>query len=247
MNRETFLDLLPAYALGALDADEKSEVEAQLANDTEAQALLAEYQVLTQSLVLTAPAREAPPHLSDDLRQRLASRGTHEAAVSPRPQWWRRWLAVAAILAVVFGITWGLTLLQPPASGSADGEVLYTQLNQLENTMRIALTARDNFEQVTGELVADPYTNRAVIHVYGLPELTEAQTYQLWLNGPGGVVSGGLFQPQPSGTATNIVLPLEADFAEYNSFGVSLEPAGGSPLGNRRSGPGVFGVSLDSA
>lgn len=250
MNRETFLNLLPAYALDALDHDEKAEVETLLADDPEAQTMLAEYQVLTQSLILTAPARQAPAHLKGDLRLRLASRAGSEAEMIPQPrppQLWRRWLSVAAILVIVFGITWGLSLLQTPTIESPIGEVLFTELSQLEDTTRISVSARENFEQVSGELVVHRYSNRAVIHVYGLPELQSDQTYQLWLNGPDGVVNGGLFQPMASGTATNIILPLEQNFDDYNGFGVSLEPAEGSPFPDRRSGPGVFGVSLDTA
>src|SRR5690349_9153281 len=124
MNRETFLDLIPAYALGALDADEREAFETMLANDAEAQKLLAEYQGFTDLLVLTTPAQPAPAHLKDDLRKRLTEQRKTSKPVpeiitlpkSPQPVPVRRsnrtmagLLALAAMLAVVFGVAWFLT------------------------------------------------------------------------------------------------------------------------------------------
>jgi anti-sigma factor RsiW len=73
MNRETFRNLIPAYVLGALDEVEREAFETQLANDPEAQWLLAEYQVLTDMLVLMTPVQPTPTHLNTDLRRRLAA------------------------------------------------------------------------------------------------------------------------------------------------------------------------------
>jgi anti-sigma factor RsiW len=76
MNRDDLIDLIPAYALGALDADEKAEFETWLAGDLQAQALLAEYRQVADRLVIAAPLRAAPPHLQADLRRRLATTRT---------------------------------------------------------------------------------------------------------------------------------------------------------------------------
>lgn len=240
MERETFLNLIPAYALGALDDDERAVFESHLADDPDGQKLLAEYQALADNLILATPARQAPAHLGADLQQRLKAQATPAKRLSPI---WRRWLAVAAVLALVIGAVFGLIQLQKPPAA----EQLYAELSSLDGAARMSLTARENFEGVRGQMIVHRYSNRAVIHVYGLPPLAEDQTYQLWLAGPDGVVSGGLFQSLPPDTATNIVLPLAVTFDDYTGFGVSLEPGGGSPFPDRRSGPGVFGVSLDDA
>jgi len=93
MDRNDLLDLIPAYALGALDAEERAAVETLLATDAEAQQLLAEYQGVAETLMLTAPARPAPAHLQADLKARLAAQresttgktGAREAAPTARP------------------------------------------------------------------------------------------------------------------------------------------------------------------
>ncbi len=244
MDRETFLDLIPAYALDALEESDRAEFEALLAQDAEAQQLLAEYQVITDNLVLTVPAQAAPAHLGADLRQRLATARPQPA--QPKRPIWRIWLAAAAILAVVFGVTWGLTQVLPGSEGAvATSEQVYNDIVALDNVVRVAVTPSEDFTDIAGELVVDLADNRAVIQVMNLPPIEADQTFQLWLRDTEGTVfDGGLFVGAPYGTATYVSLPLAAPFANYVGFGVSLEPAGGSPLGNQRSGPSVFRIPL---
>jgi anti-sigma-K factor RskA len=97
---------------------------------------------------------------------------------------------------------------------------------------------------IVGELVVDREYNRAVIQVANLPPIREDQAFQLWLrDSEGTILDGGLFVRNHYGP-TYVTLPLQAPFDTYAGVGVSLEPATGSPLGNRRSGPSVFRVSL---
>ena len=53
--------------------------------------------------------------------------------------------------------------------------------------------------------------------------------------------------PATADAPTYIVLPLEMPFENYRGFGVSLEPADGSPFPDQRSGPRVFNVRLEDA
>jgi anti-sigma-K factor RskA len=80
MDRNTLLELIPAYAVDALDAEERQAVEALLERDPEAQALLADYEAITAMLPLAAPMRPAPSHLNNDLRSRLAARKINGSA-----------------------------------------------------------------------------------------------------------------------------------------------------------------------
>ena len=251
MDREVFLDLIPAYALGALDDEERAEFEVRLAADHEAQTLLAEYQVVSQGLVLATPGRAAPNHLGDDLRRRIAAHSmdspTAVQPTTPRSPLLMRWLSAAAILAVVFGVTWALTQTQPPAAEPVcpNTQQLYQQIVSTQGYVRLALSPAEEFATVTGELVADPGTNAAIMHIRHLPALSEDRTYQLWLAGPDQTVSGGLFQG--AGSDTCIILPLEHPLVQYSGFGVSLEAAGGSPDPNGRTGPRVLNVRLGDA
>jgi anti-sigma-K factor RskA len=250
MDRETLLELIPAYALDALDADERQAVENLLAQDVEARRLLADYQQITDALVLAVPARPAPPHLTDDLRQRLAQQRPAASAPPARPALRRvpltmRLLAVAAVLVVIFGLVALLDNLQPRPT-VITGQALYSQLDQQAGALRLAVQANENAPQVEGELLAAPDGSQAVIAVRNLPVLGEDETFQLWLNGPGGVVSGGLFQAEGEDTPTYILLPITEPLTAYRGFGVSREAAGGSPFPDRPAGTGVFRVVLES-
>ena len=74
MNRDELLELIPAYALDALNEEERIELEAFLKEDAEAQALLADYQAMTSAFVFDVPERSAPVHLGADLANRLKAR-----------------------------------------------------------------------------------------------------------------------------------------------------------------------------
>ena len=57
MTRDDLLELIPAYALDALDTDERAEVDSLLTSDAEAQQLLADYEAVASALVFHVPER----------------------------------------------------------------------------------------------------------------------------------------------------------------------------------------------
>lgn len=252
MDRQTLLELIPAYALGALDEAEQAEVEARLADDPEAQALLADYRAVTQTLSLTTPARTAPAHLADDLRKRVqATQSPAVLAPPPSPATRRfpgwRWLALAASVLVVVVAAWTIFFMQQSEQAVCPNtQALYQQIIAADNYVRVDLNPGEDFAGVvSGELVADPQANAAIMHMRNLPDVPAEQVFQLWLAAPDQTVSGGLFRG--TGSDTCIILPLEQPLEQYNGFGVSLEAAGGSPNPNGRTGPRVLNVRLGDA
>jgi anti-sigma-K factor RskA len=247
MDRETFLDLIPAYALGALDEGEQAEFEALLSQDAEARVLLAEYQTVAQALVLTTSVQAAPAYLGDDLRKRLAASHPASNHVEPKalPKQLPRWLLAAAVLAVLLGVSVVYTMRQRAATQEVcpDTQSLYQQIIASESSLRLPLNIAEEFPDVGGDLFAVPGSDAAIIHMKNLPTLDDDQTYQLWMAGNGPTISGGLFNGV--GSDTCIVVPLEAPLEQYTGFGVSLEQAGGSPDPNGRTGPRVLNVRLD--
>jgi anti-sigma-K factor RskA len=246
MNRDDFYNLIPAYALDALDPDERAAFEAQLASDPEAQRQLAEYQQIAEGLLLTVPARQAPAHLGADLRARVAA--TRPAAppeqtggpkVIALP---RRLLALAAMLAIVFGVIWALELTGSQQEMPA--EVMYSQLDEIADAPRFELVAMEAEPMVYGEMVASPDGRYAVIKVDCLPQLDPQQTFQLWVEMGDETLDGGTFEAMPPDQTTYLYVPLREPLVNYSGFTASIEPAGGSPLGNQRSGPRVFSVPL---
>lgn len=253
MERQELLDLIPAYALGALDVDERTEVESLLHTDHEARQLLAEYQAITEAMVVMTPARRAPFALQEDLRRRLRDTAqpelpTLQASVPRRrfnPYIWVPMAAVAAILVIV-----GALLLWQGSPGSGP-ERLYGQLVAQAGARRIPLQAGQDLNGQTfptqGELVISEDGQQAVIRVENLPALQSNQTFQLWLvetQTPDAPQSGGLIQFANPAGSNYIALPLDKPASAYAGFGMSLEPAGGSKSPVGPSGPRVFEVAL---
>ena len=238
MDRSELFDLIPAYALGALDPEEHAAVEALLKVDAEAQRELAVYQDITDALALATPARRAPAHLGNDLRQRLAAERptapvARKALPPRRATIWVSLLAAAAVLALVIAATLLLNRADP-------GEQLYAQIVAQAGFQQMPIEGNP---VVSGDVVVSADGQKAVIRLTQLPQLEDKQTFQLWLIDADGAHSGGLFPfTDPQGTHY-MVVPLEKAALQYDAFGVSVEPESGSPLVTAPSTAPIFAVS----
>ena len=251
MAHDDVIELLPAYALGALDEDERRLVEEALASDPDVRALLAEYEAGAASLVALAPLREAPEHLRADLQARLAARRAVTPMPPPtrleqprrEPRWW---LMAAAALVVILGAGITAVLLReedepPPVTpGIGNGAALYTELAAQDGALWYDVMPTELEPDISGALVVSPEGDRAVIRVEELPSITPDEVFQLWLvDAEGQRIDGGLFR-QSEDEATYIEVPLAAPIERYLRFVASPEPAGGSPFPDKPTGPGVF-------
>ncbi|HML21534.1 MAG TPA: anti-sigma factor [Aggregatilinea sp.] len=262
MEHEDLYDLIPAYALDALDPDEKDRFEAWLRAHPDAQSLLDDYRQVADHLVMMAPVQPAPAHLQADLRARLAaerSSASPTAVSAPEPpptlsnagrtlRLHRRWRRTALLTAaaVVLVIVAGLVLIRPAAAPAENAAEAYARIAAEDGAGWFDVVPGDVSDAVTGDLVVTPDGGEAVIRVAQLPPIERDQTFQLWLvDQSGSRVSGGLFRPGTD-DATYIRVPLDRPVADYQAFGVSLEPDGGSPLKDAPTGPRVFLVPLSS-
>ena len=224
--------------------------------------MLADYQTLADWLVTAVPGQRAPDHLQADLRQRLTAStppvaGPHQLATAEHapvrlPVRTKRvrtgtrvWLAAAAVVAlVVLGIAlvWQST---QPAPKQTDSARLYAKIAAEQGAARYPIVPGEGQETVGGNLVVSSRGDQAVICVWRLPALEPDQIFQLWLLDVEGTLrSGGLFRASQAGGSTYITVPLDRPISDFQRFGVSIEPVGGSPLVNRPSGPSVFRVLL---
>ena len=257
MTRNELLDLIPAYALGALDDDERAGVDALLAADAEARALLAEYREMTEALVLLTSARKAPAQLEGDLRTRLAASRQPPVTKTPAkttpmtqpptlqlPQraaqqtWVLRALAVAAALIVVLGAVLVVSTL-----GEESPAQLFEKISAEDDAIHARIVADENVN-AWGELVSSPDGTQAVLAIWALPQLNADQNFQVWLVGSEGTVrSGGIFTAANDGP-TYVQIPFDQPVEAYQAVGISIEPEGGSPFEDRPSGPRVLRVPL---
>lgn len=241
--------LVGAYAVDAVDEQERSDFELHLAECPECQAEVASLQATATQLSLmseTAPpasmrdsvlagirtVRPLPP-LEAQSRGPLASGpvgGSSPTADAPtrdegnvvqlRPR--RRvtaWLASAAAAAVL--LVGGLAW-SPWDNGPRANVSATEQVLEAKDAQR--------FEKTIGgakaTIVRSASLGKAVIIADHMPAAPDGKDFQLWLDQPNrGMVSAGVM---PHGAADTVTLLLSGDAATATAAGITVEPAGGS-------------------
>ena len=233
-----FLENIPAYAIGALDADETAAPESHLTTCASCRTELAEYRALGESLLTALPPRQPPAAL----RKRLQSRLPGAQKITPtRPSfnWSFSQLAVGAVLVILLAINIysvlqmrSLQLEQSRLNRQVrTGQTVMSMLSY-PATERLAISS----ESVVGSLLLDRERNIVALIVWNMPQLDETRTYQIWLINPQEErVSAGLFRPEGDEAYTTHIAFPEESLTDFIGVGVTVEPAGGSdqPTGER--------------
>ena len=222
------IDQLPDYVLGCLDQAEAVQVTGHVADCPTCQIELTAYQAVSDQLVLALPEREPPANLEDRL---IAGLSAPSPSASSRPK--LLWSSLIRRLSGL-GPGWGMAGIALILILSATVVGLWQRVAQLEQQMQagqhyaIDLIGTEAAQQATGFIIADARNQQNLLVVHDLPSLPEAQQYQLWLIKDGHRTSGAVFSVSPAGYGwTEITAPLP--LSDYASFGVTIEPAGGSP------------------
>lgn len=222
-------ELLAGYALGILEPAETAEVKAHLAGCPQCQAEVAALEEVSDLLTLAVPIIEAPESVRQRLRQQTGK--TTGTAVSP-PQKMekqsknplRRWLfqpglrplALAFILLLIVSNLYLLFRLQAAGRQSPPEQ------------QNIHLGATDAAPGADGLLLIRQGEQTGTLFVNGLPDLGPEQQYQLWLVNDNGRVSGAVFSVEEEGI-TAVPVSAPESLPAYYRFGITIEPAGGSP------------------
>lgn len=235
-------ELLGAFALGAVDAEEAATVRTHLATCAECQAEMASLWAMVDVLRETVEPRDPPPALRD----RIATAIVAEAAapppapparsavpslapapsLSPAPPWpepirppvsfWARatpWAAAAAILLLLSA---GLLVWNLRLREQV-------QLVTAPVAETIALAPTDAAPGAGGEVTYLPQDALFILDVRDLPPLAPDQVYEVWLIGEDGVPAPvGVFD-QPTDQHA-----IVADRAQYDTLAITAEPG---PLG----------------
>lgn len=238
--------LLGAYALGALSESEVRQVEEHLRTCDRCSARLAEHVATAFGLLHMAPAVDPPARLRAALVATLSGNGMAESRARERRPRGRR-LSWAVGLA-------GMTLVALNLLQLTRGWALEAQLESLVAAQRAGQTAQAlrsypssrsvavEAEGLRGTFLYDADLPLAVLYVWGLGDPGPRYSYQAWLISPDGErTSGGLLELPPGQGFASLVLAAPLPMSEYVGFGVTLEPAGGSPAPTGRR---LFGADL---
>ncbi|MEO8504343.1 MAG: anti-sigma factor [Acidobacteriota bacterium] len=247
-------DLLPAHALGALDGEDLTVVDAALRVDRELQSAAAAWQREVEQLALAAE----PLQVSETTRARVLQRIAQDSAVRTKavsvvaparpvaPDPGNRWLlrAVAAVLAVA--VAWGLS-----DRSNMRGEVNRLQDNLAQVSAQLAkasneivtlkaqshiVASPDMHPVVLAGLEAapasvartfiSPHDGKALFYAYSLPAPPTGKQYQLWFIADGKPVSAGVFDVDREGNGSLLVDHV-APLASIQAWAVTIEPMGG--------------------
>lgn len=243
---EHITELLPAYALDILEEEQIFRVEAHLTGCPACHRELEGYLRVVEQLPLGAPEAYPPPELKRRLMANLprssASRVAGDEAGPAMggrmtladffrrlsPVWW------AASLVLVLGL-------------AISNLLLWQQVRELRPVRQetalevIDLSGTDYAQRATGVIVMSMDGEHGTLVVDRLPVLGEDQEYQLWLIRDEERESGGVFSVDDDGYGAVWVHAAEP-LASYPEFGVTVEPAGGSP---GPTGPRVLGGEID--
>lgn len=233
--------MLEQYLLGELPAAEAEMVEKLLREDEEVQKMYSDMesdleQMATENAI--TPPQEVKHRIMDGIDGSTMSVIPLTAKKKNNP-----WLAIAASVAVLLGIT-SVWLYSELNSAEENLQLVEQQKSALEDEMTDVLT---NYDEVTKwyATINDPdaikvvlkgneksptaravsyvnHTNKSVVlNTKGLPQLDAEHDYQLWADVEGEMIDMGVITKNTEMIAMNYIENAE-------SLNITIEPAGGN-------------------
>ncbi|MDX1615433.1 MAG: anti-sigma factor [Candidatus Promineifilaceae bacterium] len=222
------LELIPAYALGALDAEEESTVRQHLTTCAACRQELSAYQGVVDLLPLAAPVEAPTPALKSRLMARVQTTPTKDTAADG--SWWRR--LQSALRALATGPRWRPVAFVAILALLVSNLLLWQQVSQPaerpSSWRRVFLAPTEAAPDATGVIYISADGRNGTLIVDRLPELGSDRQYQLWLIDDGQRVSGGVFSV-PADGYTSVQIASAKPLRDFGAFGITIEPAGGSP------------------
>lgn len=197
-------DLLGAYALNALDPDERAQVDAFLLSDPDARAELHE---LEHAAAWLGHASLRPPAVAwnaiaaEVARDLDESPPTPEVApeplpevtpISSRPNRGARWLAAAAVAVLALGAAAGVVTLAGGNDKRTDTTAQQARAAMRRSSARVA-TLRSGDGQWSARVVLLP-NRTGYLRAVAMPKTEPGHDLQLWSITPRGPVSAGVIR-----------------------------------------------------
>ncbi len=244
MKHDDLLDLVAAYALGAVSKTEAAAVRAHLNTCPECRAEYDALRPAVNALAASAQASDDPltgtMYPSDLLKARIMKTVRAESDRSTeRPRRaivWPAYIVAAASIVLALWAT-GSNILVKSQAQQAQEQVaqLSTQVKAANSTIAAQKTMVGDlmnadsrrFTVANGAVVV--HGDRIYVAMHGMPMPPKGHVYQAWMlhNGSKEMTPGATFVPDPEhGNVAVVSLPPHArSFAEV---AVSIEPEGGS-------------------
>jgi anti-sigma-K factor RskA len=256
MTHEQLRELLPAYALGALDADEQREVSAHVATCEECAAEVAALGRVVEGIGLDAEPVTPPPALKGRVIARIEreregrvssiSRMPGPQAAPPRP-WWSSGVALAASVALAVGASayaWALrsevAVLRSDVAATAD------EAAQLRGELA---TLRRNWVEVTRAMNVLRAPDMLKVDLKGQANAPGANGRAFWSRTAGLTFTADNLPALPEGrvyqlwTIRGSVATGAGTFAPDDRGSASIT----SPVSSGAEPPDAFGVTIEPA
>ncbi|MBN2548902.1 MAG: anti-sigma factor [Anaerolineales bacterium] len=225
MEHEQVFEMIPAFALGSLGAEDRQQVQAHVDHCAECQAELRAYQSVVAMLPLAVSQREPPAVLKQRIMKSTASPFKSRAVSAHSTR--RMFLASLNHLAPA----WGMVSLVLIVLLVVSNIWLWQRLDRLESRGKfhvVALAGSESNPNAAGVLVISSDGMEGTLVVEHLAGLEPAFQYQLWLIEDGARTSGGVFSVDADGYA-HLQVDSQVPLLSFDAFGVTVEPYGGSP------------------
>lgn len=247
LSHDDIIELLGAFALDAVDAEEAAAVEDHLATCPRCREEVFQYQ--QTAALLADPGGQAPAGLWDDIASRIARPAAAESAETAapplvarpgapagrrsrlsRPSRATRVVAGLAAVAVVAIAALGVEIghldhriNQVVVANGAQGLSQAARAALLDPTARRTVLKSGGPGAMTVAEVVTQTSGAAYLFNNGMPGLPDRQTYQLWAITGGRPVSLGLLGPDPTTVAFTV-----GTAEPTGTYAVTVEPSGGS-------------------
>lgn len=247
LEHEDILQLIPIYALNSLDSDEAALVRRHLAGCEACRAELEAYEAVVDVMPLAAPSARPSPELKGRLMTQIKNEQVSIPAAPPtpaktKPSWGQQ--ISEAFQNLLSGPLWRPVGLLIVIALVVSNAILWQQLNAPDPNAwrRVRLTGSELTPEARGIIYISADGRNGTIIVDQLPQLNPDQQYQLWLIRDGQRTSGAVFSVDSDGYR-GVQIESAEPLQNYGAFGITIEPAGGSP---EPTGERVLGYNLES-
>lgn len=220
-------DQLPGLALGIVEPELERRLRRHLARCAACREELTALEEAVGSVALGVPAADPPAGLDERIMARVRQRAGgparegRPAAARQRAGFFGRpaFAAAAVVLVLVLAVGNVAQWRRATSRRNASAAPGFTT---------VILIGMNSGQGAYGTVVLDGHGDSGVLAMRDLPRLDAAHQYQLWLVRDGERRSGGVFSVDEEGYGA-LLLKVPADFRDFTSLGISIEPAGGSP------------------